>query len=430
MCRGKRCIQVLAGVAAVAAGDAKAAHPAPTVIYQNYRLTAGTPMAPLTVAANGSLYGTAASGGMATRGMAFRLDPPAAGQTSWTGTILHSFSGTPDGALPLGSVLVGRRGELFGTTAVGGTGHGYDGSGTVWRLHPPTSGSGAWTEDILYRFQFVPKRTGPMADGGYPSAGLVMDRTGTLFGTTDGGGLGYGTVFSLSPPQRGEARWTETVLYRFTGGADGANAQTGLSIDRQGILYGATGSGGAVGNGTVFQLAPPAAGQTEWTESVLHSFTGGQTDGCEPFAAPTLTAAGTLYGTTPFCGGYGDGNGIAYQLNPPASGQSTWTETVLWHFGHHPHDGLIPYGSLVFGQHGILYGTTFYGGARSGGTVFQLVPPTEDHPEGRESVLSFLRRSSGVHPWAGLAVDATGHLYGTTSLGGAHKGGTVFEIIP
>jgi uncharacterized repeat protein (TIGR03803 family) len=426
----KCCTHLLAGFAAIAAGDARAAHPLPTVIYQNYRLTAGRPMAPLTVAPDGSLYGTASFGGAATQGIVFRLEPPSAGQTSWTATILHSFSGTPDGAQPWGGVLIGRSGELFGTTRVGGTAKGYKGGGTVWRLRPPTSGSGSWTEDILYRFQFVPNRTGPTADGATVDGGLVMDRTGALYGTTEEGGLGYGTVFQLLPPQPGEARWTETVLYRFTGGADGATPGGGLSIDRDGILYGTTVLGGAGGDGTVFQMVPPAAGQTAWVYSVLHNFIGGQTDGSGPNAPPTLTASGTLYGTTSVGGGeYGQGSGIAYQLSPPASGQTAWTETVLWHFGG-LHDGANPYGSVVFGRHGVLFGTTGAGGVNSRGTVFQIVPPTGNHPEWKESVLSFLRWNSGVDPAAGPAVDPAGHLYGTTTLGGAHKGGTVFEIAP
>jgi uncharacterized repeat protein (TIGR03803 family) len=255
-----------------------------------------------------------------------------------------------------------------------------------------------------------------------------MDRTGALYGTTEEGGLGYGTVFRLAPPQHGKAQWTETVLYRFTGGADGAMPEGGLSIDRNGILYGSNILGGA-GCGTVFELTPPAAGQTAWTYGVLHSFTGGQTDGCQPIATPMLTRSGTLYGTT-YVGGSqnGGGSGVVYQLSPPVSGQTSWTEAVLWHFGG-LRDGALPHGSVVVGPHGVLYGTTLEGGVNAKGTLFRLVPPTKNHPEWKESAPTF-HRNIGIFPWAGLAVDPAGHLYGTTSLGGAHDGGTVFEITP
>ena len=374
MHRRNRCIHLLTGFAAIAAGEGRAAYPLPSVIYQLHHLSARTPLAPLTVAADGSLYGTAWFGGAKSDGLVFRLVPPSAGQTSWTASTLYSFSGTPDGAQPWGGVLIGRRGELYGTTRFGGTAKGYEGGGTVWRLRPPTSGSGAWTEDVLYKFRFVPNRTGPTADGATVDGGVVMDRTGALYGTTEEGGLGFGTVFRLAPPQRGEVRWTETVLYRFTGGADGATPSSGLSIDRDGILYGSNILDGTTDCGTAFQLAPPAAGQTEWTYSVLHSFTGGQADGCQPIATPTLTRSGTLYGTT-YVGGaqYGQGSGTVYQLSPPGSGQTSWTETVLWHFGG-LRDGAMPYGSVVFGPHGVLYGTTSLGGAHDGGTVFEIMP--------------------------------------------------------
>jgi uncharacterized repeat protein (TIGR03803 family) len=138
-------------------------------------------------------------------------------------------------------------------------------------------------------------------DGGDPLGGLIIDTRGVLYGTTAGGGdSGFGTVFELSPPSAGETRWTETVLYSFTGGInDGATPTGGVIMDPNGVLYGTTCCGGGVGYGagTVFKLSPPAAGETQWTETVLHSFTGGN-DGGLPTGDLIMDSNGALYGMT------------------------------------------------------------------------------------------------------------------------------------
>jgi uncharacterized repeat protein (TIGR03803 family) len=177
--------------------------------------------------------------------------------------------GGSDGATPLAGLIADNRadnrGALYGTTAGGGTGN----NGTVFKLTPPAKGQTAWTETVLYHF------TGG-SDGSLPYAGLIADNSGALYGTTQQGGSGCppngcGTVFKLTPSAKGQTAWTETVLYRFTGGSDGATPRAGLFADKQGVLYGTTTVGGGqsgcpqftalfVGCGTVFKLTPPPVG--------------------------------------------------------------------------------------------------------------------------------------------------------------------------
>jgi uncharacterized repeat protein (TIGR03803 family) len=110
-------------------------------------------------------------------------------------------------------------------------------------------------------------------DGGAPNAGLIVDASGNFYNATVAGGfLDYGTIFDLSPPSGGGTSWTETVLYAFGGGKDGALAESDVIMDRNGVIYGTTGAGGASNRGTVFKLTPPGSGQTNWTETRLCSF--------------------------------------------------------------------------------------------------------------------------------------------------------------
>ncbi len=199
------------------------------------------------------------------------------------------------------------------------------GCGTVFKLTPPAKGQTAWAETVLYSFKGG-------SDGLNPQAGLIADNTGALYGTTSA----YpGTVFKLTPPARGQTAWTETVLYNFCSlpnCSDGAEPNfVSLIADKEGALYGTTGSGGIGNYGTVFKLTPPAKGQTVWTETVLYSFKGGS-DGQNPEASLIADDQGALYSTT-FFGGTGGsfprdpGSGTVFKLTPPAKGQTTWTKT-------------------------------------------------------------------------------------------------------
>ncbi|HEY6765256.1 MAG TPA: choice-of-anchor tandem repeat GloVer-containing protein [Candidatus Sulfotelmatobacter sp.] len=210
-------------------------------------------MAPVVIGSGGVLYGTTArSNNGQGLGTVFSLTPPATQGGSWTETILHEFSGPPgDGEFPLAGLLIGKGGALYSTTFSGGNGTGGC-CGTVFSLTAPISQGGSWTESILHNF------TGSGGDGDFP-VDLVLGGGGVLYGTTElGGTSGQGTVFSLKPPASHTGSWTETVLYSFTGtSGDGSSPQAGLVIDGTGLLYGTTVHGGSSSNdGIVFSLTP------------------------------------------------------------------------------------------------------------------------------------------------------------------------------
>ena len=219
----------------------------------------------------------------------------------------------------------------------------------------------------------------------------------------------------LANSQSTSAATSETVLYSFAGSpSDGANPLAGLIADRAGNLYGTTGFGGSSDFGVVFKLAPNG------TETVLHFFAGGPSDGRTPFFSGGLIVdpAGNLYGTT-FGGGASD-FGVVFMLAPNG------TETMLHSFAGSPTDGASPQAGLIIDGAGNLYGTTANGGASDFGVVFKLAP------NGTETVLhSFAGGpSDGAGPVAGLIADSAGNLYGTTSGGGASGFGVVFKLAP
>ena len=293
--------------------------------------------------------------------------------------------------------------------------------GTVLKLTPPAKGQTAWTESVLYSFKGG-------SDGATPIAGLIADNSGALYGTTAGGGSGNnGTVFKLTPPAKGQTAWTETVLHSFKGGSGGATPIAGLIADNSGALYGTTAGGGSGNNGTVFKLTPPTKGQTAWTETVLYSFKGGS-GGATPIAGLIADNSGALYGTT--AGGGSGNNGTVFKLTPPTKGQTAWTETVLYSFKGGS-GGATPIAGLIADNSGALYGTTAGGGSGNNGTVFKLTPPTEGQTAWSETVLySFKGGSGGATPIAGLIADNSGALYGTTAGGGSGNNGTVFKLTP
>jgi uncharacterized repeat protein (TIGR03803 family) len=274
------------------------------------------------------------------------------------------------------------------------------------------------TKTVLYNF------TGEDGDGANPFASAAVSSGGVLYGTTFYGGTsGYGTVFALTPPAQ-SGPWTESVLYSFSGGADGANPYAGLTVGSGGTLYGATTYGGRGGVGTVFMLTPPAPGGA-WTESVLFSFTG--SDGANPYASLALATNGVLYGVTSL-GGTSDAGAI-FMLTPPGISGGAWTEAVLYNFTDGA-DGGFPYGGLTLASNGVLYGTTNFGGASSVyGTVFKLVPPAS----GGDWTLTTLHSFSGVdggNPFAPMVITSNGVLYGTTAGGVGASFGTVFKLTP
>jgi len=325
-------------------------------------------------------------------GLALAVLVPLGGAHAKGFSVLHSFTGS-DGAYPTDGLIADGAGNLYGTTEFGGA----DNYGVVSKLAPDG------TETVLYSFTRG-------SDGEYPYAGLIMDSSGNLYGTTGFGGAdGAGVIFKLAP------NGTETVLHSFAGGSDGSYPQAGLIMDKKGNLYGTTPYGGGIagcegyGCGTIFKLAPNG------TETVLYSFTGGS-DGSEPVAGLIMDSSGNLYSTT--YGGGADGDGVVFKLTPNG------TETVLYSFTGES-DGGYPYAGPIMDSSGNLYSTTYGGGADGAGVVFKLAP------DGTETVLhSFTGGSDGGYPYAGLVMDTKGNLYGTTYYGGADNRGVVFQLAP
>jgi uncharacterized repeat protein (TIGR03803 family) len=423
--------------------------PLPTEkILYNFGATAkdgDVPFAGLISDSAGNLYGTTEYGGpnmaaqgdsTVTAGTVFELSPTAGG--GWTKKTLYNFgANSTDGTNPLGSLAIDTKGNLYGTTSGGGS----VADGTVFELSP--GANGAWTEKVIHNFVYLTN------DGTSPRSGLTIDAKGNLYGTTYAGGANSegssgpgGTVFELSPAAGG--KWTEKLLYSFNylKKTDGYYPVGGVVFDAKGNLYGTTSDGGAAqdsqGGGTVFELSPAAGGK--WTEKVLASFGGGSTTiGYQPLGNLAVDAAGNVYGTVN-SGGNGFGlDGTVFELSPSADG--TWTQSVIHSFGAYEADGINSRGGLVFDAKGNIYGTTVGGGENNFGTLFELA-----HLTGggwAEQVLHNFDLSDapgtadpdGATPYAGVHLDATGNIYGTTGYGGAHggsdsgtTGGTVFEI--
>jgi uncharacterized repeat protein (TIGR03803 family) len=336
-------------------------------------------------------------------------------------TVLYSFKGHPDGGGPNAGLTGDSEGNVYGTTCGGGTGGFYHyGEGTVYKL------DSTGNETVLYSFAGTP-------DGECPQAGLIRDAMGNLYGTTNlGGAYGSGTVFELN------TSGTETVLYSFTGAADGANPRAGLVLDAAGNFYGTAMQGGNFtgcnyGCGLVFKLDPAGV------ETVLHTFTAG-TDGATPEAGLIIDTAGNLYGTTAYggdlsaCINFVNGCGVVFKLDPSG------IETVL-HAFRGGADGIYPNSGLTRDKIGNLYGTTFGGGSQSScsADISGCGMAYEIDPTGKETVLHrFGGGADGAYPFAGLTLDPEGNLYGTTQFGGANyicgNGelgcGVVFRIKP
>jgi uncharacterized repeat protein (TIGR03803 family) len=393
------------------------------VIY-NMTSSADYPESVLVADSNGVLYGTASTGGSTNNGAIFSLTPPGKRQSKWTETILYNFQGGSDGSFPTAGLTPDGSGGYYGTTAAGGdgpceaVGGGSAGCGTVYHLTP---GEGqAWTETVIYAFQGG-------NDGERPMDRLLLDSaTGVLYGTTYGslaGGQGYraGTVFSLTPAGQ---NWTLTVLYAFTGGADGGFPFGNLIADSTGDLYGTTSAGGDGGDGTVFELTP---GQNNWTETVLYSFLGWYfSDGSNPSAGLIFDASGNLYGGTDG-GGYLN-YGTVFELSP--SGGGSWTETVIYSFDGEKHGAFVD-DDVIMDAKGDIYGVTAAGGKSNDGTLFKLTPPDEGQNAWKEKNLVVFDGTDGSYSGSGLLPLKVGQktvLYGDTFTGGSSNDGVVYEI--
>lgn len=403
---------------------AVAQHEAVLYAFGTNRGSPAYPSGSLIADAAGNLYGTTEIGGANRSGTLFELSPPI-GNVPWTETDLYTFDGGTDGGAPNGTLIFDDIGNLYGTTVGGGDEVCL--CGTVFELSPPAAPGGNWTFTTLYSF-------GGGNDGADPRAGVVFDQSGSLFGTTAGGGgtascnslvVGCGTVFELSPPSASGGAWSEAILYSFTGGSDGAEPAAPVVFDKAGDLYGTTFCGGVVtcqsldGGGTVFELTQSSG---QWVETVLHDF-GTFGDGYSPGAGLLIDKSGVLVSTTPMGGANGDGT--VFGLAPPSKPGGEWSYAVLYNFPESQTDGLVPQGGVI-SVNGMLYGTTTGGGENVLGTVFQLA---RSHGEvwKETGLYSFKGGSDGRNSVAGLLLH-DGALYGTTTLGGQSNGGTVFKI--
>ncbi|HEX8818076.1 MAG TPA: choice-of-anchor tandem repeat GloVer-containing protein [Terriglobales bacterium] len=434
--------------------------------FQGGNSDGAVPVGGIVFDSKGNLYGATAEGGGQCPplycGTVFHLTPPAKNGDPWTETVLYVFKGvgpsSADGSNPGGGLVMDSSGNLYGTTAYGGTGNCVllgtkVGCGTVYELSPPAEKGGNWTERILYNFQSG-------KDGYLPIGDLTFDAVGNLYGATVyGGGYGScnspyyqycGTVFRLHPPKQKDGKWSERVLYSFKGGTagkgggDGAEPNGGLVLDSKGSIYGTTYYGGdesgecdggdtGTGCGTAFMLSPPSKMCKPWTETTLHRFN--VQEGATPAASVVLDEDGNLYGTV-YAGG-NQGSGGVFELTSPAGKSHVWTEKVLYLF-EAAAGGAGPEAGLVIDGAGSIYGTTYYGsGDELQGSVFRLKAPHKS--QGARSIdylHGFVRAPDGLFPAAGLVLDGAGSLYSTTQEGGigtscGHGGcGTVFEVSP
>jgi uncharacterized repeat protein (TIGR03803 family) len=320
----------------------------------------GEPDARVTIGPDGSLYGTTFAGGNRTCGyhspcgVVFRLRPPATFCASvscpWTEAVLYSFNPVSGGYNPSAEVTFDQAGNLYSTTYYGSLGSGCFGGdcGVVFELSPS---QGGWTETVLHQFT--------ISDGQLPYAGVVFDQAGNLYGTTEYGGGGIGTVFELSPSGDG---WTHQILHTFHG-SDGASPIGTLIFDTAGDLYGTTS-----GPGTVFQLTPSDG---SWSFATTFDLPG---NGEGPESGLVMDASGNLYGATTGGGAYNEGT--IFKLSPSGAG---WTYTSLHDFTGGP-DGSLPYGPLVLDASGNIYGTASRGGDLNDcssdgcGTVWEITP--------------------------------------------------------
>jgi uncharacterized repeat protein (TIGR03803 family) len=391
---------VLAGLLGLAAVPPSAHGQTFTTLYSFKGGTDGATPAGITRDAAGNLYGATVYGGDLSCsdklgcGTVFKLS------ANGNEAVLHRFGAQGDGQFPVAGVIRDAAGNLYGATGNGGgvlfCG---DGCGTVFKLNA------AGKETALHAL------SGRMA-GGDPGAGVIRDAAGNLYGTTEfGGAFNAGAVFKLDNTGK------ETVLYSFTGGADGF-LPNGLIRDAAGNLYGTTAQGGNLtscgyssGCGTVFKLDPTGK------ETVLYRFSDG-VDGGHPFSGVVRDAAGNLYGTT-------DDGGALFFYGTAFKLDTTGNYTVLHDFTGGS-DGGYPTGTLILDASGNLYGTTSIGGAALNGTLFEL------DTTGKETVLyNFADGADGGSPNS-IVLDAVGNLYGTTMEGGDPTCfcGTVFKVVP
>ena len=402
------------------------------------------PIAALTVANDGALYGVAQSGGSASSGVVFKLQPNGSGYT-----VLHHFaSGVPgDGVNPKKRMIQATDGALYGTTAgngvlfklqLNGTGytllHSFATNGSSepgviqasdGKLYGTTIDGGTASRGSVYAvnldgtgFTVLRSFLGGNTDGWYPGFSVIQASDGKLYGTTrfggplaSGVGQGPGTIFTLNLDGSGAS----TPFIFPLAANQPSTPLDGLIQANDGALYGTTSAGGSANEGTVMKIQPDGSGFT-----VLHSFIGGGTDGATANDGVVQATDGALYGVT-YAGGSAN-YGTVYKIQRDGTGF-----TLLHSFLNGPADGASPRGRLIQATDGVLYGTTSNGGANLAGTVFKL----NLDGSGYTVLYSFLPPGSptdGQNPNAGVIQASDGALYGTTLNGGNYGVGTVFKL--
>ena len=325
--------------------------------------------------------------------LAVTLAPAAPAQTF---TVLHAFTGSPDGSQPQFGVILDRQGNVFGNTWAGGCTTGCDGGGTIYKID--TTG----TESVLYAFGNVPN------DAFHPNSQLLIDGLGNLYGVTQNGGSsghgcqgpGCGTGYRIAPDG------TETILFNFPS-AGLTQLPNGPLLLGVGGVYGTADGLADSEDGAVYKF--DGAGI-----SVLHQFTGGS-DGAWPFYGLTQDASGNLFGVT-YKGG-AHNFGTVFKIDPSG------VKTNLHDFSGGAGDGAYPDGTLTLDGLGSLYGVTYGGGSSKVGVLYQLAA------DGTLTVLhSFTGGGHAAHPGGALISDSVGGFYGYATAGGGHAAGTIYHL--
>ncbi len=366
----------------------------------------GNAYASVTPDVSGNLYGTTQNGGAHLNGMVWEIT--AAG----TFKDLHDFAGSPsDGLKPQAEVTIDSHGNLFGTTVNGGQ----NGEGVIWEI--PSAGAYKIVHD------FGSNLSGTALDGQYPSGAVKFDASGNLYGVTSADGTNDegGTLYEIT------SGGLYQIVHTFGSGTDGASPSGSVAFDSKGNLYGTTLGGGLNSAGIVWEYT------TAGVYSDAHDFGGQITvpgsvmspDGYDPFGAVAFDKAGNMYGT--LSGGGLNGAGAVWMIS---------TSKVYSHihdFGNPDiaDDGNTPFSGVAIDVFGAVYGTTYYGGSKGQGVLWQYQPGKSFmtiHSFG--TALGHLNLSfatDGVNPYGVPVFDTNDHMYGTTFGGGANGIGVVWE---
>jgi uncharacterized repeat protein (TIGR03803 family) len=361
---------------------------------------ASRPISNLAIDSRGNIYG--AGGGGKNAATVWEVSP-ATGHPAWTFKVLWNATNPQDGTNASGGVMRDHRGNLFGTAKDGGSG-----CGAVFEIHKRAE---TWQHKTLWTFN------GGATDGCNPSAALVMDSSGAVYGNTyDGGPDNDGTVFKLTPPAKGSYKWTESILWNFDG-TDGAEESTQMNFDTAGNLYGTSLTGGPGGFGTAWELSPPAQGKTAWTLQVIWTH-----DELPCFIATNgpmvMDKKGNLFGSCQSGGANFDGS--VFELTPPAVPGNPWTETTIYNV---PNGNVYPTSGLALGKDGVLVGASY-------STIYELLPPARGQTQWSERTLWTFDGGDGINPASPPLLLRDGNIFGTALYGGSRNYGTVWKLTP